>query len=68
METQNGATIIVPDDELTTDPGLDSHVKGGIRVVNDATPINISEIPFEEARSVYSYVTIPGDKAEAHFP
>jgi acetyl esterase/lipase len=53
-----------PSYDPTTDQGLDSHVKGFLKAVNDATPIDISEIPIEEARGIYSYATTVGDKPD----
>jgi acetyl esterase len=43
---------------------VDNHVKGFLKAVNDATPVDISEIPLEEARGVYSYATTVGDKPD----
>ncbi len=48
----------------TTDPGLESHVKGFVKAVDAATPVDISEIPLEKARGVYSYATTVGDKPD----
>src|SRR5476651_1080340 len=48
----------------TTDPGLESHVKGFVKAVDDATPVDISEIPIEKARGTYSYATTLGDKPD----
>jgi acetyl esterase len=45
----------------TTDRGVDSHVKNFLKAVNEATPVDISEIPLEEARRIYSYATTVGD-------
>jgi hypothetical protein len=42
--------------------GLESHVKGFIKAVNGATPTDISEIPLEKARGIYSYATTVSDK------
>jgi acetyl esterase/lipase len=47
-----------------TDPAVEIHVRGFLKAVNDATPTDISEIPLEEARSVYSYATTVGDKPD----
>jgi acetyl esterase len=64
METQNNTIESAKTYDSMTDPGLESHVKGFLKAVNDATPIDISEIPLEEARGVYSYATTLGDKPD----
>ena len=48
----------------TTDPFLDSHVRGFLKSVNDATPIDVSELSIEEARAIYQYATTVGDKPD----
>jgi acetyl esterase len=60
MKTENNTQKYDP----TTDAGLESHVKGFLKAVNDATPIDISEIPIENARGTYSYATTVGDKPD----
>jgi len=60
MTTANSMLTYDP----TTDANVDSHVKGFLKAVNDATPIDISEIPLEEARGVYSYATTVGGKPD----
>jgi len=46
------------------DGNVDSHVRGFLKAVNDATPMDISEMPLEEARGVYSYATTVGGKPD----
>jgi acetyl esterase len=60
MNAENNHQLYDP----TTDRGLDSHVRGFLKAVNDATPRDISEIPLEEARGIYSYATTTGDKPD----
>jgi acetyl esterase len=60
MTTENNT----PKYDPTADPNVDNHVKGFLKAVNDATPVDISEIPLEEARGVYSYATTVGDKPD----
>jgi acetyl esterase len=64
METQNNTTVSAQTYDPMTDPGLESHVKGFIKAVNDATPTDISEIPLEKARGIYSFATTVGDKPD----
>ena len=48
----------------TTDPGIESHVKGYLKAVNAATPMPVSEMPIEQARGTYAYATTVGDKPD----
>jgi len=57
MEIQNNVETYDP----MIDPKLETHVRGFVKAVNDATPVDISEIPLDEARGVYSYATTVGD-------
>lgn len=60
MTTDNNMVKYDP----TTDLNVDSHVRGFLQAVNDATPIDISEIPLEEARGVYSYAITVGARPD----
>ncbi|XZF12424.1 alpha/beta hydrolase [Chitinophagaceae bacterium MMS25-I14] len=48
----------------TTDPGVESHVKGFLKAVNAATTIPVSEMPLEQARGTYVYATTVGEKPD----
>jgi len=48
----------------TTDPGVESHVKGFLKAVNAATTLAVSEMPIDQARGTYTYATTVGEKPD----
>lgn len=54
------AQVIAPD----IDPNIESHVKGFLKSVNDATPMPVEQMPVEKARQTYAYATSVGGNAD----
>lgn len=46
------------------DPSIESHVRGYLKVLNEATIIPVSEMPVEQARATYAYATTVGNKPD----